>query len=334
MLAFNSSKFPTWIRQRLSNYEPMKVIRGFEKYDSLSTNTVIAIGNFDGVHLGHQKILQFLAKKAAELDLVSLVLTFSPHPEKILSDARIKMLQTLDQRLEEIEKFGIQTVLVVSFDEKFSSLSSREFVQKIVVNVLRAKVVIVGENFQFGKNREGDTPFLDRMASRYNFQVFSIPSVKKENRTVSSSAIRSLLQEGKIEDANLLLGRSYQIDGKVTRGKSIGKSLGFPTANIQTENEIVPQGVFITSAAINTKILPSLTNVGVCPTFSQQETNIESYIINFDQDLYGEKIKIDFLKKIRDEMKFTTPKELSSQINKDLEAAKAYFKRKGTSLFT
>jgi len=306
----------------------MKVIHGFEKFNSLSRNTVIAIGNFDGVHLGHQSILQFLAKKAEELDLASLVLTFSPHPEKILGGARIRMLQTLDQRLEGIEKFGIQTVLVVSFDEKFSNLSSQEFIQKIVVNILRAKVVIVGENFQFGKNREGDISLLNRLASRYNFQVFSIPSVTKENMVVSSSMIRSLLQEGKIEKTNLLLGRSYEIDGKVIKGKSLGKSLGFPTANIQTENEIVPSGVFITSVGINAKTLPSLTNIGICPTFSQQETNIESYIINFDQDLYGEKIKINFFKKIRDEMKFATPEELSSQIKKDLEAAKSYFNLK------
>lgn len=307
----------------------MKVIHGFKKFDSLSRDTVITIGNFDGVHLGHQRILQFLANKAEELDLASLVLTFSPHPEKILGGARIKMLQTLDQRLEEIEKFSIQTVLVVSFDENFSSLSSQEFIQKILVNILRAKVVIVGENFQFGKNREGDISLLNHLASRYNFQVFSIPSVTKENMVVSSSMIRSLLQEGKIEKTNLLLGRSYEIDGKVIKGKSIGKSLGFPTANIQTENEIVPSGVFITSVGINAKTFPSLTNIGICPTFSQQEANIESYIINFDQDLYGEKIKINFFKKIRDEMKFATPEELSSQIKKDLEAAKAYFKGTG-----
>lgn len=288
----------------------------------------MAIGNFDGVHLGHQEILQFLAQKAKELDLVSLVLTFSPHPEKILGGARIKMLQTLDQRLEEIKKFSIQTILVASFDEKFSNLSGQEFIQKIVVNILRAKAVIIGENFQFGKNREGDIVFLNRLASRYNFQVFSIPSVTKENMIVSSSMIRSLLQEGKIEKANLLLGRPYEIDGKVIKGKSIGRSIGFPTANIQTENELVPPGVFITSSGINAKTLPSLTNVGICPTFSQQEINIESYIIDFDKNLYGKKIKVDFFKKIRDEMKFATPEKLSFQIKKDLRAAKAYFNLK------
>ncbi|UCC38499.1 MAG: bifunctional riboflavin kinase/FAD synthetase [Candidatus Aminicenantes bacterium] len=304
----------------------MKVIHGFENFSSLSRDTVIAIGNFDGIHLGHQKILKFLAEKAKKLDLASLVLTFSPHPEKILGRARIKMLQTLDQRVQKIIKFGIQAVLVVSFDEKFSSLSSQEFIRKIVVNILRAKAVIVGENFRFGKGREGDISLLNGLASRYNFQVFSFPSVKKDNMIVSSSMIRNLLEKGKVEKANLLLGRSYEIVGKVIKGKAIGKSLGFPTANIQSENEIVPSGVFITSVAINAKTFPSLTNVGICPTFSQQETNIESFIIDFDQDVYGEKIKVDFLKKIRDEMKFATPDELSSQIKKDLETAKAYFK--------
>jgi len=303
----------------------MKIIRGIEKLPSLPGNTVIAIGNFDGIHLGHQKILKFLTKKSKELDLISLVLTFSPHPEKILGGTRIKMLQTLDQRLKEIKKLGIQTVLVASFDEKFSSLSSQEFIQKIVVNILRATAVIVGENFHFGKNREGDIPLLNRAASRYGFQVFSIPSVTKENMIVSSSIIRSLLQEGKIEKAALLLGRFYEIEGKVIKGKSRGKSIGFPTANIQTNNEIVPSGVFITSVTINAKTFPSLTNVGINPTFDRHEANIESYIINFDKNLYGEKIKVNFLKKIRDEIKFSTPEELSAQIKKDLEVAKVYF---------
>ena len=156
------------------------------------------------------------------------------------------------------------------------------------------------------------------------------PNGVNHPKIVSSSIIRSLLQEGKIEKAALLLGRFYEIEGKVIKGKSRGKSIGFPTANIQTNNEIAPSGVFVTSVSINATTFPSLTNVGISPTFDQQEANIESYIINFNQDLYGEKIKIDFLKKIRDEMKFTTPEKLSSQIKKDLEAAKAYFKFKGT----
>jgi len=301
----------------------MEVIKGFEKFESFSSDSILAIGNFDGIHLGHQKILQ-LPKKHA---LPSLVLTFSPHPEKILGGKIVKMIQTLDQRVREIEKFGIEAVLVVPFDEKFSSLSGQDFIRQIVVNTLKAKEVIVGENFRFGKNREGDISLLRQSAARFNFQVHSIPPVVKDGMAVSSSLIRSSLQEGKIEIANDLLGRLYEIEGSVIKGKARGKALGFPTANIETENEIIPPGVFISTAWIDSKSFPSLTNVGNRPTFHQNETIIESFIINLNKNLYGEKIRVNFIKKIRDEMKFKTPNDLSQQIKKDLEKAKDYFSK-------
>lgn len=304
----------------------MKIICGFENLPSISKNTITAIGNFDGIHLGHKKILEFLSKNADELGLFSMVLTFSPHPEKILGEKRKKMIQTLDQRLEEIKKFGIQAVLVISFDKKFSNFSGQEFIQKILVNLLRAKVLVVGKNFRFGKNREGDTSLLRRLASRFNLQVFSLPSVSKSGMIVSSSLIRKFLQDGEIEKANFLLGRTYGIEGEVIKGKSRGKILGFPTANIQTRNEIVPPGVFITNAEIGSKKIASLTNIGHCPTFGQQETNIESYIINFSKNLYGKKLRIYFIKKLREEIKFDTSEKLSQQIKKDLDTATKYFK--------
>jgi riboflavin kinase/FMN adenylyltransferase len=305
----------------------MEVIKDFEKLPSLSSDSILAIGNFDGIHLGHQRILELLVEKAKKHALPSLVLTFSPHPEKILGEKIVKMIQTLAQRVKEIEKFGIETVLVVPFDEKFSSLSGQDFIQKIAVNTLKAKEVIVGENFRFGKNREGDISLLRQSASRFNFRVYSIPPVVKDGMIVSSSLIRSSLQEGKIGIANDLLGRLYEIEGSVIKGKSRGKGLGFPTANIETENEIIPPGVFITSAWIDSKSFPSLTNVGNRPTFQQKETIIESFIINLNKNLYGEKIRVNFIKKIRDEMKFKTPDDLSQQIKKDLEKAKDYFSK-------
>lgn len=304
----------------------MEIIKGFEKLPLLSKNSIVAIGNFDGIHLGHKKILEFLTKRAEKNALLSLVLTFSPHPERILRRKRIKMIQTIDQRVNEIKKFNVEIVLIVPFDEKFSSLSGQEFIKKIIVRRLKAKAVIVGESFRFGKNRDGDISLLRNLAQRHNFQVYTIPSVTKEGTIVSSSIIRKYLQEGNIEKANLLLGRAYEIEGKVIKGKSRGKALGFPTANIDTKNEIIPQGVFISTTGIAAKKFPSLTNVGSCPTFNQEETHIESFIINLNKDLYGENIRINFIKKIRDEMKFKTKSELSQQIMKDLEIAKSYFK--------
>ncbi len=305
----------------------MEVIRGFEKLPSSSGDSILAIGNFDGIHLGHQKILHLLKENSKKHALPALVLTFSPHPEKILGGKIVKMIQTLDQRLREIEKFGIEAVLVVPFDEKFSGLSGQDFIQQIVINNLKAKEVIVGENFRFGKNRQGDISLLRQSASRFNFKVHSIPPVVKNGIVVSSSLIRNSLQEGKIEIANDLLGRQYEIEGSVIKGRARGKALGFPTANIETENEIIPPGVFISTAWIDSKSFPSLTNVGNRPTFHQKETIIESFIINLNRNLYGEKIRVNFIKKIRDEMKFKTPDDLSQQIKKDLEKAKDYFSK-------
>lgn len=303
----------------------MEVIRGFKNFPEPFLHSAVAIGNFDGVHAGHQRILKFLSDKVSKLGLSSLVLTFSPHPEKILGEKTTKMIQTLEQRKREIEKFGIDAVLIVPFDQNFSNLSAREFVRKIIVNTLKARAVVVGENFRYGKNREGDIPLLRKLASESNFQVHSIPTVKKRGMMASSSLIRNLLQQGQVEKANLLLGRNYEIEGKVIKGKSRGKSLGFPTANIETKNEIVPPGIFISFVGIESETFPSLTNVGNCPTFNQKETNIESYIINFARDLYGKTIRIGFIKKIRDEIKFKTAEDLKAQMKKDLQIAKLHF---------
>jgi riboflavin kinase/FMN adenylyltransferase len=303
----------------------MEVIRGFKNFPEPFLHSAVAIGNFDGVHAGHQRILKFLSDKASKLGLSSLVLTFSPHPEKILGEKTTKIIQTLEQRKREIEKFGIDAVLIVPFDQNFSNLSAREFVRKIIVNTLKARAVVVGENFRYGKNREGDIPLLRKLASESNFQVHSIPTVKKRGMMASSSLIRNLLQQGQVEKANLLLGRNYEIEGKVIKGKSRGKSLGFPTANIETKNEIVPPGIFISFVGIESETFPSLTNVGNCPTFNQKETNIESYIINFARDLYRKTIRIGFIKKIRDEIKFKTAEDLKAQMKKDLQIAKLHF---------
>ena len=304
----------------------MELFHGFDQFSSYSRPSAVAIGNFDGIHLGHQKILKCLEQKAKDQDLLSLVLTFPPHPEKILGEKRICMIQTLDQRIREIDKFNIQAVLVIPFDREFSCLSGHDFVQKIISDTLKAEVVIVGENFRFGKNREGDTSLLRRLSSLFRFQVHSIPSVILNGETVSSSLVRQLLQEGLVEKVHALLGRNYEIEGTVIKGHSRGKSLGFPTANIKTENEIVPQGVFITQTGIGPQAFPSMTNVGSQPTFKQKGRHIESFIIDFKKELYGEHISLGFLKKIRDEIKFRAPADLIHQLEKDLAAAKKFFK--------
>lgn len=305
----------------------MQVLKGLYHLPSFPRPTAVAIGNFDGLHLGHQKILRFLVQRANERRLYSAVLTFSPHPEKVLGQSRIAMIQTLPQRLTGIKEHGVQAALITAFDRMFSSLSSREFVRDVIVSALKAKEVIVGENFRFGQNRAGDIKDLRRLGSRFGFVVHAIPAVVHRGRVVSSSLIRYLLAEGKVENANALLGRAYEVEGRVIKGASRGKTLGFPTTNIQTTNEITPEGVFVTEAKIDVQTYPSVTNIGTRPTFGEDGLRIESFLFNFQGSLYRKKINLFFLKKLREERKFSTPQALIKQIQKDIAAAKDYFSR-------
>jgi riboflavin kinase/FMN adenylyltransferase len=305
----------------------MHVIKDLKSFDSCPAGCLIAIGVFDGVHLGHQKIIRTLVEEAKKNGLPSLLLTFHPHPEAALLKKEKSLLQTLEQRINLIEKYGVQMTVVFRFDRKFASLSAEEFIHKVILEKFRAKKIIVGDNFRFGRKREGDVKKLREFALRYSFSVVSVPPVKKRNLVVSSSLIRERLRQGDIETANLLLGRPYEIIGTVVKGKSRGKILGFPTANIQPVNDIAPPGVFVSTTEIGSKIFPSITNVGTKPTFGGQEKMIESYIIDYYHDLYGKSLRVLFLKKIRDEKKFESYEALSIQIKKDLDRAREFFKK-------
>jgi riboflavin kinase/FMN adenylyltransferase len=317
----------------------MKIFRSLNAVPALPRKTALAIGNFDGLHLGHQKILKFLADEAGEKFLFSCVLTFSPHPEKIFGPKNIWMIQTLAQRLEEIEKFSPDMILVVPFDRQFAGLGGKDFVQEILVKTLRAGTVIVGSGFRFGKDRLGDVRSLRRFGRQFGFDVEAIAPVKRNGLMVSSSLIRDLLQQGRIGAANLLLGRPYSIEGDVERGDARGRRLGFPTANIQTPNEIIPSGVYVTIVEMGDKRYPSITNAGVRPTFQEYRGHqartrprfsIETHILDFRKNIYGTSVKIHFLKKIREEREFGDAQELAARIRKDLESARQYYKKTGT----
>lgn len=305
----------------------MKLIKGLNDIPSPPDECVVAIGNFDGVHLGHQKILLTLLQDANRNNLYPLVLTFHPHPAKVLTKRKIELLQTLEQRLHEIKKAGVPMVLVLFFDQNFALITAEEFIRTIVLQKLKAKKIIVGENFRFGKDRAGDVIKLREFASQYGFSVQSVPPVTAQSSVVSSSLIRSLLQKGEIEKANTLIGRPYEIEGTVVRGKSRGRRLGFPTANIHPMNEIVPPGVFISRVGIDSNIYRAVTHVGSKPTFNEKEVMIESYIIGYDNTLYKKKLRVLFLEKIRDERKFETPEALSFQIKEDLKKTLEYFQK-------
>ena len=309
----------------------MQGIKSLKDIPTPPDNCAVAIGNFDGIHQGHRKILNALIQEAKNDNLYPLLLTFHPHPAKILAEKRIELIQTIEQRLNEIKKFGVQMTVVLSFDSSFAHTSSEEFIRTIILKKLRAKKVIVGDNFRFGRNREGDVTKLRELAYRYGFSVCSIPPVTVQDSVVSSSLIRKFLHLGEIEKANTLLGKPYEIEGTVIRGKSRGKRLGFPTANIHPLNDIAPPGVFISKTEIGSKMYPSITHVGSKPTFNEKDVMIESFIIDYDNSLYKKKLRVLFLKKIRDEKKFNTPESLSRQIRKDLEQTLSYFKKQKPS---
>lgn len=303
----------------------MKVFSRLEDIPALERGTAAAIGNFDGIHLGHQQILRFLVDQSQKKNLLSLVLTFFPHPDQYFGKKPFNLIQTLNQRLQEIERNGIDAVIVLTFGQSTANLASQDFIKKIMIGAAQAKTIVVGENFRFGKNREGSIRIFEELAEVFNFEFFSIPSLKKNGKVISSSWIRALLKEGEIKQSNSLLGRPYEITGTVVKGMSRGKNLGFPTANLLSTNELLPEGVFLTKVKYGETFFPALTNIGIRPTFGQKRMNIESHILDFSGDLYGRTLGIQFYSKLRDEINFKTPELLLRQMNKDLISAKKYF---------
>ncbi len=303
----------------------MKVFQGFRGCPAFPEGTAVAIGNFDGLHLGHQEILRYLVEKAREKNLTSLVLTFSPHPEKVLGGGRTPMIQTLRQRLTGIRASGVEAVLVAGFTKAFADLAIGEFIRRIIVTFLAAKEVVVGEDFRFGRDRRGDVEALHRYGRKMGFAVHPRPAVQKSGQAVSSSRIRSLLLAGHILMANRLLGRPYLIEGRVVRGRGLGRDLGFPTANIRSENEITPPGVYLTLAQIQARLYPSLTNSGQRPTFGFGPTQVETYLFDFQGVLYRRKINLYLLRRLRKERRFPRVEALIVQIRKDVAASRSYF---------
>ena len=292
-----------------------------------SQRTSVAIGNFDGVHLGHQEILRTLLREASPKNRIPLVLTFSPHTQSIVGPNRIRLIQTLDQRTAAIQTFKIHTTLVLPFNRNLSSLSGEEFIRDIVFGKLQAAAVIVGDDFHFGKSRSADVSSLRSLGAKYGLEVHSVSAVTRNGQAVSSSLIRDLLYSGNVSTAAELLGRPYAVIGTVIKGKSRGKTLGFPTANIRTPNEILPPGVFITAIRIDSRDHQALTNIGQCPTFNQDGMHIESHLLDWREDLYGKRIDIRFIKKLRDEIRFAGPEKLMQQLEIDFLAARDHFRR-------
>ena len=309
----------------------MKIFHGTENAKILRP-TILTLGVFDGLHLGHQRIMQTVTKRARETKSVPTAITFDPHPRAVLFPENTPpLLQTLDQRLSAFEVLGIEQAIVVRFNRDFAKQNAENFLREILHERLQAKEVYLGKGFAFGKNRGGNIELLRKMSAELGFFADEVAEVRLRGTRISSSKIREFLAEGKINRARAMLGRPYGIEGQIIRGDRRGRTIGFPTANLKPKNRVIPKyGVYATATLIGNVWRKSITNVGVRPTFAgDAASSIETYVFDFDGDLYGDVLRVRFLHRIRDERKFGGIEELKEQIERDSRRALDYFKHLG-----
>ncbi|MDR5658216.1 bifunctional riboflavin kinase/FAD synthetase [Serpentinicella sp. ANB-PHB4] len=304
-------------------------MRVLNKYEQINKNISrgVALGNFDGIHLGHQKLIKTLVEKSKLEDMESCVYTFLNHPQSLVKKQNFKMhITNFYNKVEILKSFNLDTLFFDTFSETIMSLSAEEFVIKILINTLNCKFVVVGFDYRFGYKAQGDVSLLKTYGEKYGFDVIVIEPVEINDEKVSSSIIRSHIKNGNITGANTYLGRPFLIKSHVINGKKRGRTMGYPTANIEVEpNQIIPtEGVYITVVTIDGVRYQGLTSIGTNPTFNNQYTSIETYIINYYEPLYDRTITIEFYEKIRKQIKFKNTSELSLQIDKDIKNAKKY----------
>ncbi|HMA67624.1 MAG TPA: bifunctional riboflavin kinase/FAD synthetase [Desulfosalsimonadaceae bacterium] len=305
----------------------MELITDLEDIKEPYTNAVVTIGNFDGVHKGHQAILHQVIEKAESIGGVSVAITFEPHPMKVLSSNGAPPLITLfEQKVELIEQTGIDVLICTPFTQSFAAVTARTFIEDILIDKIGMKAIIIGRDYKFGKNREGSVSFLEQYSESNGIEVLVadwIPVSHQIPHRISSTRIREIVMEGRVDEARHLLGRYYQIRGKVVTGrKRGGPMLGFPTANIQLVDELCPKmGVYAVTVQWGEKRYKGVANIGYAPTFDDHLFTAEVHLFDFRDDIYGENIKVNFVQRIRDEKKFAGIEELSEQIRKDIESA-------------
>ena len=310
----------------------MRVYRSYSR--PVPMPTALAVGNFDGVHLGHGALLQRLVDVARQQHLVPTVLTFEPHPREFFApESAPARLTTLREKLELLAGGGAEQVMVCHFNAGFAALDASDFVERVLVRGLRAQHVIIGDDFRFGRGRQGDFPFLQAAGLRWGFGIEALGSVLVEGARVSSSSVREALAAGDMERAALLLGRPYVIDGRVVHGEKIGRRIGFPTANIRIKHDPLPMtGVFAVEVeglggAPWPGVWPGVANLGVRPTLGGTRPLLEVHLFDFDRDIYGAHLSVRFVHKLRNEQKFPNFDALKTQIALDVQAARIYFKR-------
>lgn len=306
----------------------MKVIRGTRGIKEIR-NPVLTLGNFDGLHLGHQRILRKVSERARKLGCPSVVYTFEPHPLKVVSPARSpQLIIGLEDKLELIGSFGIDYVVLARFTKGFASKRPREFVEEVLVKGLGVREVWVGHDYSFGRGKRGTVEYLSRLGEDYGFAVHVIPAYRKGGEIVSSSRVRELIKAGRVREAGTLLGRDFTLRGRVVKGRNIGRTLGFPTANLRTRNELIPgSGVYAAYILLDGERYPAVVNIGTAPTFKRRATAVEVHILDFKGSIYGKDIRVAFVRRIRGERCFKDPVELARRIERDVERARTIFAR-------
>ncbi|MEX0999458.1 MAG: bifunctional riboflavin kinase/FAD synthetase [Thermodesulfobacteriota bacterium] len=299
----------------------MKVI--FDPEEPIQNSTSATIGNFDGVHIGHKKILSAVKQEAKQQGLSSCVITFHPHPQKVLQNIDIPLLVPIRERLRLLEDQGIDVVACYTFTKDIAKISAQDFVTDILVGKLNLKHLIVGPDFSFGRKREGNLSLLNKMGAEYGFDTEVVETALYEGEIVSSTSIRNLVREGNLLKARNFLGYNFYIEGQVKEGERRGRQIGFPTANLDTDWDILPKvGVYATLANVNGTKHQSITNIGYRPTFGHNGLLIETHIFDFNEDIYKKRIKVEFVDRVRDEQKFNGPEALVEQIKRDVERVK------------
>lgn len=308
----------------------MEIIYGLENWYHHYPKPVVALGNFDGVHLGHQQIIKTALEKARAVGGTAVVMTFEPHPEKVLHPEQSPpLLMTVAEKARLLRRLGIDVLLLVKFSREFAQIKPVEFVTEILKRKLGAYSVVVGYNYRFGHKGEGTPALLRLLGDELSLNVIVVPPVVVNGTIVSSTLIRKLLQAGKIKEATALLGRYPTFEGAVVHGDKLGRKLGFPTANLQLPRDLVlpAYGVYLVQCVWDRQTIFGIANVGKCPTFAKEEVRVEVYLFDFRGGIYGERLRVEFLEFLRPERFFRSPEELQEQIRRDTQRAKEILKR-------
>jgi riboflavin kinase / FMN adenylyltransferase len=305
----------------------MQIVRHPDPHAPKLQGSVVTMGNFDGIHLGHQALIDGAVEDARSSRMPSVVLTFEPHPLQVLAPERApKMLLSHKDKMELLRSLGVDVVMIQHFDLQFAKLAAEEFVRVVLLDRLKAAKIWVGKDLRFGQGRKGGVDDLLRWGTEAGFQVGIVEPILVDGVRVSSSRIRQLITDGKVDGARSLLGRYHFVSGRVVTGHQRGHDLGFPTANISGRTEVLPaDGIYATLLHLGERTLLSVSSVGLNPTFGAGPRTIESHILNFHEDIYGAHVKLAFVKKIRDEKKFASTDELAKQIRGDVASAQVIF---------